>query len=178
MEKVKDTIHIRYANRDEIFDIAVFLHDCWQAEYREIISEDFLDSMKVKDRHERLLNRFDEKTSELLIMYEGNKLIGVSVFGKSFTEGYENDGEISALYLRHEYIGKGYGHYLFIRIEEALAAKGYEYLVLDLLEGNDIALKFYIDHDYNKVADTQYRFGEIDYPLIVLRKRVNGEKLS
>jgi len=165
-------VEIRYAGRDELYDVAVFLHECWQAEYQELITKDFLDSMTVEDRHKGILNRFDLKESDFLIMFDGDKLIGASAFGKSFTEGYESDGEVSAIYLRHDYIGKGYGHILFVKIEEALIAKGHEYLVLDLLSGNERALKFYIDHNYEKVADTQFRFGEIDYPLIVLRKRV------
>jgi len=161
----------RYADREELYEVAAFLHDSWQAEYRQVISEDYLDSMSLTERHERLLKRFDERTSDFMIMHDEGRLVGVSVFGKCFAEGYEEDGEISAIYLLHDYIGKGYGHALFVRVEQELAAKGYDHFVLDLLEGNDRALRFYLAHGFERVADRKFRIGEIDYPLIVMRKR-------
>ena len=174
MANAEDAVQIRYAERDELKEIAAFLHECWQEEYRQIVSDDFLDTMSIAERHERLLKRFDENTSDFMVMHDEGRLIGASVFGKSFTEGFEDDGEISAIYLNHGYIGKGYGHTLFTRIERELAAKGYDYLVLDLLKGNTQALKFYLDHGYENVADRHVRLGENDYPLVVLRKKVTS----
>jgi len=165
-------VQIRYAERDELREIAAFLHECWQEEYRKIISDDFLDTMSIDERHERLLKRFDEGASDFMMMHFDDRLIGASVFGKSFTEGFADDGEISAIYLHHDYIGRGYGHTFFERIEQELAAKGYDYLVLDLLKGNGRALKFYLDHGYENVADRHVRLGENDYPLVVLRKQI------
>ena len=172
MANSESAVQIRYAGRDELSKVAAFLHESWQEEYRQIISDDFLDTMSIAERHERLLKRFDDGTSDFLVMLDDSKLIGASVFGKSFTEGYENDGEISAIYLQHDYIGRGYGHTFFMRIEQELAAKGYDYFVLDLLKDNARALRFYLDHGYENVADRQVRLGEIDYPLVVLRKKV------
>jgi len=168
---MEESILIRYAGRNELNEIAAFLHDSWQAEYRQIVSDDFLDTMSVEERHERLLKRCDEGSSDFMVMHSEGMLIGASVFGKSFTEGYETDGEISAIYLRHDYIGKGYGHTFFVRIEQELISKGYDYLVLDLLEDNARAYNFYISHGYERVADRRLRMGEKDYPLVVLRKK-------
>ena len=171
-ENTDKGIQIRHAGRDDIYSVAAFLHECWQAEYRRIITDDFLDAMSVGERHKGLLGRYDEGTSEFLLMFDGDLLIGASVFGKSFTDGYRDDGEISAIYLHHDYIGKGYGHRLFARVEQALAAKGYAWLVLDLLEGNARALRFYLAHGYVAVDSRKIRLGGIDYPLAVLRKGV------
>jgi len=167
----EEPILIRYAGRNELNEIAALIHDSWQAEYRQIVSDDFLDTMSVAERHERLLKRFDEGASDFMVMLHECVLIGASVFGKSFTEGYENDGEISAIYLRHDFIGKGYGHTFFVRVEQELIEKGYDYLVVDLLEGNARAYDFYISHGYERVADRHHRIGENDYPLAVLRKK-------
>jgi len=175
LANTEETVRIRYAERDELSDIAAFLHDCWHAEYRQIISDDYMDNMSVAERHKRLLKRFDEGASDFMIMEKESRLIGASVFGKSFTEGYENDGEISAIYLQHDFIGKGFGHTFFVRIEQELIAKGYEYLVLDLLEGNTRANDFYISHGYERVADRSCRLGEKDYPLVVLRKKASDQ---
>ena len=103
-------------------------------------------------------------------MLDDERLVGGAVFGKPFMQDCENDGEISAIYLQHDYIGKGYGHMLFAEVEEALIAKGYAHFVLDLLEGNARALRFYLAHGYKKVSDSKITLGENDYPLVVLRK--------
>jgi ribosomal protein S18 acetylase RimI-like enzyme len=168
---MRDTIQIRYAKHADLHDVAAFLNNCWQAEYRQIVSDDYLDAMSVKERHKHLLMRHSEKTSEFLMMLDSNRLVGAAVFGKSFTDGYEEDGEISAIYLHKDYIGKGYGHCLFTKAEQALTAKGYSHFVLDLLVGNTKALQFYLAHGYEKAADRMIRLGENDYSLIVLRKK-------
>jgi ribosomal protein S18 acetylase RimI-like enzyme len=77
-------------------------------------------------------------------------LISAAVFGKSFTEGYEEDGEISAIYLREDYIGRGYGHRLYVDVEQVLAAKGYANYVLDVLSENQQAIQFYLSQCFNR----------------------------
>jgi len=166
-----DTIKITYATRDEIVEIAAFLDACWKAEYRVIIAPDFLGDLSVDERHELLSARFDEGVSTFLIMRDGERMIGASASGKSFTEGYPDDGEISAIYLRHDYIGKGYGHTLFIKIERELAAKGYSHFVLDVLSANTRAVSFYEKHGYEKVDKRTITLGAHDYPLTVFRKK-------
>jgi len=170
-EGMTDTIKITYATRDEIFEIAVFLDACWKSEYSKIVAPDFLGDLSVDKRHEMLLVRFDEGTSAFLIMRDGKRMIGASVSGKSFTEGYPEDGEVSAIYLHHDYIGKGYGHALLSKIERELTAKGYPYFVLDVLSANTRAVSFYEKHGYEKVDDRIIKLGAHDYPLTVFRKK-------
>jgi ribosomal protein S18 acetylase RimI-like enzyme len=158
-------------SRDEIYEIAVFLEACWKAEYCGIIADDFLGTMSVDVRYKGLLDRFNEKTSDFLALREGEKLVGAAVFGKSFTEGYPDDGEISAIYLHHDYIGKGYGRALMVKIEELLMSKGYANFVLDVLSDNTRAVQFYLAHGYEIVKESAIKLGERDYPLKVMRKR-------
>jgi len=167
----KENIKIEKANRDNLYDIAAFLDKSWRAEYRKIISDDYLDEMKTEDRYQRLLRRFDDGRSDFLVMFSDKKMIGVSVFGKSFIDGYQNDGEISAIYLESNYIGKGYGYLLFTKIEETMSEKNYEYFVLDVLTDNVRALEFYIKQGYEKVEDRSIKLGKNDYPLTVMRKK-------
>ena len=165
------TIQIKQAGRDDMRNIAAFLDDCWRAEYRQIVSDDYLDALSAHERHERILARYDEGATELLMIIDGELLIGVSGFGKSFTEGYQADGEISAIYLHTDYIGKGYGHTLFSKTEQKLAAKGYTHFVLDVLSANARAVSFYEKHGYAKVDDRSIKLGEYEYPLTVFRKQ-------
>ena len=162
---------IRYAKRDDIPNIAAFLHVCWREEYRQIIVDDYLDTMSVDERNDGLLERYNKGVTDCLMMQDGNRLIGVAAFGKSFTTGFADDGEISAIYLHHDYIGKGYGHQLFVKAEQRLDGKGYTHFVLDLLPGNTRAKRFYLSHGYEKVADRSIRLGKNYYQLDVMRKR-------
>ena len=162
---------ITAATREELFEIAAFLNDCWKVEYREIISPDYLDSMSDDEKYNKLLARFDEQLLDFLVMRDAGKLIGVSIFGKSYTDGYPDDGEIMAIYLRHDYIGNGHGHALFAEVEAALSARGFAYFVLDVLSENNRAIAFYKKHGYEIVAERTISLGENDYPLTIFRKK-------
>ncbi|MDR3051208.1 MAG: GNAT family N-acetyltransferase [Oscillospiraceae bacterium] len=163
-------MQITSAKREELREIAAFLHACWQTEYSKIVASDFLGDMSVDERHAMLLGRFDADASAFLTMRDGVQLVGAVVFGQSATEGYSDDGEISAIYLHHDAIGKGHGHALFTKAEDALRAKGYRHFVLDVLSQNERALHFYLAHGYKKVRDSQVRLGARAYPLTVMRK--------
>jgi len=126
--------------------------------------------MKTDDRYEKLLTKYDEKTSAFLVMRDVGKLVGAAVFGKSNTDGYPDDGEISAIYLYRDYIGKGHGHNLFAQAEAVLAAKGYRDFILDVLSDNIRAIAFYQKHGYKKVTERSIRLGVNDYALTVMRK--------
>ena len=163
-------LKIRIASRDEIYAVAKFLHEVWQTEYQNIVADDYLDTMSVNERHTGLLDKYDEGVWEFFAMQDDDRIVGASVFGKSFVEGFPDDGEIAAIYLHSDYIGKGYGHRLFAEIERALTQKGYTRFILDVLSNNKRALGFYLAHGYSIVAERQVRLGESDYPLTILRK--------
>jgi ribosomal protein S18 acetylase RimI-like enzyme len=170
MVKNLQPLEIVNTTREELYEVAAFLDDCWRTEYRGIISADYLAAMSASDRHEKLLARFDETASDFLVVRDAGRLVGVAIFGKSYTDGYPDDGEISAIYLHHDYIGKGHGHALFAEVEAALAARGYGNFVLDVLSENTRAAAFYKKHGYENVAERTIRLGEQDYPLTVFRK--------
>lgn len=163
-------MNMRHAGRDELRTCAVFLDDCWRDAYRHILPEEYLRNMSPERRHENFIKQYDTDSAEFLVMTDDERLIGVAVYGKSITEGFEDDGEISAIYLHKDYIGKGYGHDLFVKTEQLLGDKGYTHFVVDVFTDNKRAVEFYIKHGYDKVAERTIRLGENDYPLLVLRK--------
>ena len=170
MVNLIEEVQIKLAARDELYEVAVHLHNCWKAEYKGIVRDDFLDSMTIGERYMELQGRFDAGMTGYLIMRYCGELVGASVFGMSFTVGYPDDGEISAIYLRHDFIGKGFGHKLFAKTEEALADKGYRSYILDVLSDNSRAVKFYQKHGYETVDNRTVKLGNHEYPLTVLRK--------
>ena len=163
---------ITAAKRDEIYEIATFLNTCWRAAYCEIISSEYLNALSDDDRCEKLLKRFDEKTSDFLVLRVSNELVGVAIFGKSYTEGYLDDGEISAIYIRQDCIGRRYGSAIFAEAERLLSEKGHTNIVVDVLKDNNRAIIFYQKHGYKIVAERSIDLGGIDYPLTILRKAI------
>jgi ribosomal protein S18 acetylase RimI-like enzyme len=161
--------------REQIPLVAEFLDRCWKAEYRGIVDSVFLDSMVLSERTDGLLERFDSNASGFLLAAEDDAIIGVAVFGKSFTEGYADDGEVSAIYLEAAHIGTGLGSRLLAAAEAQLVSMGYVNLVLDVLADNRRAIRFYQKHGYEQVRDTEIELGGKAYPLVVMRKELSRE---
>ena len=59
---------------------------------------------------------------------------------------------------------------MFTKAEEALAVKGYKLFALDVLSGNTRAIRFYLAHGYNIMAESSVKLGEKEYPLTIMRK--------
>ncbi|MDR1245950.1 MAG: GNAT family N-acetyltransferase [Clostridiales Family XIII bacterium] len=159
-----------YAKREEIPEIAAFIDSARRAAYRHILAPEYLASMRVEERIKGLLERFDSSHLQFLRMRDGNGIAGVAVFGKSITESYPDDGEVSALYLRLDCTGKGYGHALLGNAETALVEMGYTAFVIDVFTENERAIKFYKAHGYKQIDENRIEFGGKEYPYTVFRK--------
>jgi ribosomal protein S18 acetylase RimI-like enzyme len=161
---------IRPARREELWEAAVMLNESWRFAYKDIIDTETLASLTDdKDRHERVLGCYDDGIVPLLL-FNNDELLGYSRFGPSQTKGYPDDGEIAAIYIREDAIGKGYGHALLTCAENELCVQGYERIVIDVLSQNTKAIAFYQSHGYLKVGETVFNRNDKDYPLDIMRK--------
>ena len=70
-------------------------------------------------------------------------LLGTASFCKSRWEEYSDYGEIVSIYFLPEYIGKGYGSLLLKRCVEELQQRGFDKMLLWVLEDNCRARSFY-----------------------------------
>ena len=162
-------MEIRFARREELREAAALVIDSWRWAYKNIVDAEYLAGLSLEDRHRRFLKGYDGGRLSLLL-FDGGELLGFCGFGASLTPGYPDDGEISAIYLREDAAGKGYGHALLTHAEEDLRAQGYQNLVLDVLSQNERAIKFYLAHGYVKVGDRKHSWGDREYPLDIMRK--------
>jgi len=162
-------MEIRYAKRKELREAAAFVNESWQWAYKDILDEHYLVSISVDESYARSLKKFDEGNRPLLL-FDNGELLGYCRYGKSQTPGYPDDGEVAAIYLREDAVGRGCGHALLLRAEEELRAQGYQNLVLDVLSENTRAINFYLAHGYVKVADRKHSWGGREYPLDIMRK--------
>jgi len=167
------------AGADELREIAAFLDACWREAYREILDAAYLAALSAEERYRGLSERFRCGGSRFLTLREaGGMLVGAAVFGKSITEDFPDDGEISAIYLRADHIGRGFGHALFTAAESELKAQGYAHSVLDVFTANTRALRFYQNHGYQAVCERTIAFGGKDYPYTILRKPLTVRERS
>ena len=162
-------MEIRYARRDEMLQAAALVNESWRWAYKNIIDAGFLIGLSLEERHKRFLRGYDGGRRSLLL-FDGGELLGFCGFGESLTPGYPDDGEVSAIYLRKDAVGRGYGHALLTCSENELHAQGYRNLVLDVLSGNTRAIAFYLAHGYVKVAGRRHSWGGREYPLDIMRK--------
>jgi len=162
-------MEIRYGKRRELRKAAALVIESWRWAYKDILDAEYLAGLSLKARHKRLRKGYREGKRPLLL-FDNGELLGFCGFGKSNEKAYPGDGCIGAIYLREDAVGKGYGHALITRAEEALRAQGYQNLVLDVLSQNARAIAFYLAHGYVKVGDRKHSWGDREYPLDIMRK--------
>ena len=160
---------IRPAKREELRAVAAFLNASWRSAYKAIFDPDYLATLDDEERHQRWLENYDNGARPVLLL-EHDELLGVCNFGPSQTPGFPEDGEVAAIYIREDAIGKGYGHALLLYAEDALRVQGYAHLVLDVLSQNKRAIKFYQAYGYTKVGQRNFTRAGKDYPLDIMRK--------
>jgi len=119
---------------------------CWQAAYRGIIPDGYLDNMQNEQdsRTERLTAALlDPGDDEFYCAeYEG-RIVGRLIICKSRSEDKPDAGEIIAIYLLKEFWDKGYGRKLMDYILDRLRVLGYREVILWALEENKRARRFY-----------------------------------
>ena len=139
---------IQEARPHEAGSISRVLRASWQAAYRGIVNDAYLDSLKEDHWTPFLEEGLSTGRIHCLVMKQGDSVVGVSVTRKSLISGYKEDGELVCLYLLPGCIGKGWGGQLLHAAEAVLAKQGYTHCALDVLAGNERAIGFYHANGY------------------------------
>ena len=99
-------MEIRYiVPEDNRLEISRIYEDSWKYAYKDIVPQACLDSLPKG----AWASRLDTPGRQTLVCLENSSYVGTSSFGGSRFDEYPNWGEVISLYLRPEYIGKGYG---------------------------------------------------------------------
>lgn len=118
----------------------------WQAAYRGLMPDDFLDSLSVEDRERewRAWLASPPPREGGLVAEEDGKVLGFVRFGPSRDEGGRQDaGEVYAIYVVPEAFRTGTGRELFARASRMLRERGFTEATLWVLEANERARHFY-----------------------------------
>ena len=140
--------HVRPAGPDDAAQIATVHVRSWQAAYRGLLPQDYLDQLDPTDRLKRWQDTVlgaDWPRDGVIVAALDGKICGFAVFGP--TRDTDGDprriGEIAAIYLLPAAWGKGIGRSLMADALGYLAAAGYVQATLWALESNARARRFY-----------------------------------
>ena len=122
---------------EEIKGRAFVAWHSWRYAYKGIVSQDYLDGMKL-EKVEEIAFKFKDG---VYVAKDGDKVVGFVSYGEYRGEDLENAGEIYAIYVLEDYWGKGVGARL---VETALEnLKDFQIVALWVFKDNLRARKFY-----------------------------------
>jgi ribosomal protein S18 acetylase RimI-like enzyme len=117
----------------------------WQAAYRGIVPDSYLDSMRVDAERQAAMMASRPGTAVESVATAGDAIVGWVAGGRcrdAFRTG-PRQGEIYACYVLPEWWGRGVGRLLMTHAVRALHEAGLDDITLWVLEGNERARRFY-----------------------------------
>lgn len=146
-------MEIRYLEpTDNRTAISKIYEESWKYVYNGIIPQDYLNSIPKG----QWVSNLDDPGRKTLICVDDDSFIGTSSFGKSRSEKFGDWGEIISIYLRPDYLGKGYGKILLQAVVSELDKLGYKNIFLWVLRDNIRARCFYERFGFLKTDDYLY----------------------
>ena len=133
----------------------------WQAAYRGVMPDRFLDELDPAQRAAMWRDRLrgDDPSVETLVAIDGGAVVGFAVAGVARDDDAEGIGELHAINLTPAAWGRGIGSQLLDAAEAGLRARGYDAAMLWVARDNDRACRFYEEHGWT--ADGAERTGEV-----------------
>jgi GNAT superfamily N-acetyltransferase len=116
----------------------------WQAGYRGLLPDAYLDGLRAEDRaqHYRLGSE-DVREPATVVAMEAGAICGFATTAPARDSDAQGDGELYALYVDPEWWGRGIGAALISAARSRLVDIGFRGAVLWLLAGNAPADRFY-----------------------------------
>jgi L-amino acid N-acyltransferase YncA len=138
-------MEIRKASKEDASGIAKVHVRSWQETYQGLISQDYLDALKIEDRkplwEKSLAENADSSPAFVAVSSEG-EIVGFASFGKERSGKFKADGELYAIYILKEYQREKVGLKL---LKEGLAEvlkQSYGSMLVWVLSDNE-SRKFY-----------------------------------
>jgi GNAT superfamily N-acetyltransferase len=135
---------LRPAEPEDAMGVARVHVRSWQAAYRGLLPDAYLDALRVEDRAQRY--RFaseDVRDPATVVAIEDGVIRGFATTAPARDSDAQDDGELCALYVGPEWWGRGFGAALIVAARTRLVDAGFRNAVLWLLTGNVRADRFY-----------------------------------
>ena len=115
----------------------------WQAAYKDLMPDDYLNTMTVAKRQAYWQDAIEYSEPQVLVATDGDQLVGFVGFDRSRDPKTRSTvGEIWAIYVAPEHWGKGVGLQLWDGARDGLKDEGCTQVTMWVLLGNARALQF------------------------------------
>ena len=163
---------VRIAQKKDALTISQVFAASWKSAYKGLVTDDYLNSLRENHWIAFINNGMADDSLFAIVLEENSQIIGACILKKT------DDSptiELTAIYLLPDTIGHGYGNAFYRAIEAEMIKRGYTYCVLDVLESNSRAIRFYEKNGF--VDDKQTivaKLGDKDYTCRIMRKQLIG----
>lgn len=158
---------IRNANINDIDKIAEIHSSCWKNSYKDIIAQNYLDSMNIEKSVSRnLLNlkRMQDDEFFLVAVNQEDEVLGYCIGGNQRDSEYSEKGEVAALYIDLDYQQQGIGTALLNKAFDKLREKALNSVLIWALMKNR-QKDFYLKNGGKSKYVLSYKIGEQYYLL-------------
>lgn len=137
-------IVVRDATAEDALAVATVHVRAWQAGYRGLLADEYLDALRPEDRAARYTFGSDQPGHrQTMVATVDGTVRGFVTTGASRNPLDVNAGEVMALHVDPDAWGRGIGKLLLTEGCARLASLGFATGVLWVLEGNERAQRFY-----------------------------------
>ena len=166
---------IRTVTTDDAEALGTIHVRSWQAAYRGLMPNDYLDSLdgfieRRVETHRRLASIDGTRHTYLLSEDDGVPVAFLYAAPSRDEDSDDDTAEILMIYALHSHWGQGHGGALMSQGLIDLARIGYQSVMLWVLDGNDRAIRFYEACGF--VADGVAKTDEIDGQIVQERRFV------
>jgi len=141
----------RMSRIEDVKNISYVLASSWKTAYRGIVHDDYLDALQDDRWVEFLTAGLNNDSVFSMLIEDDQEVIGAAVL--SSTER-EREVNLRSFYLLPDKIGQGFGHIFYSDIETEVRNRGFQNCVIDVLENNSRAIRFYEAHGFIDTNET------------------------
>ena len=136
-----DIVPVDETHADELASLHV---KAWKKAYTGIVPKEYLDSLSIKNRKERLLQAVKDNTEKTYVGIKDKSVTGFITFGKyRNADADDQTGEICGIYLGPEHWRKGIGTELALWGLDNLKESGFTTVKIWAFEDNKRGAEFY-----------------------------------
>lgn len=142
-------MQLRPAQPDDAMAIALVHVRSWQAAYRTLIPDNYLDLLRAEDRAPHYdFSHADPAKTFTTVAIESGSIRGFATTMPARDRDMEGFGELCALYVDPDFWGQGMGKALSAAARARLAGQGFHRAILWVLAGNERAQRFYLSDSW------------------------------
>jgi ribosomal protein S18 acetylase RimI-like enzyme len=148
---------VRLANPEDAPTIADIHTRSWRSTYRGLVPEVILEGLSVERRTAYWLDAITRQTrghgadgpaasGRTWVVEAADGIVGFAASGPGRDESApppEGSGEVLAIYVAPDALGRGHGRVLFAQAVSDLRARGFDPIVVWVFEDNPVARRFY-----------------------------------